>query len=171
MIPDSDVIQLGTCTRTHGRRGELHIISDNDLLSIAEDPQFLLLRLDNILTPFRLVEWREKGANAYIVALDGITTEEQAQRFCGKPVYLLRGDLSDNPDEPLLMWQDLIGYEVIDDELGPVGHIKNVDDSTINTLFLLDSEAVIPAHEDFITEIDSDQRKLYVSLPAGLIEK
>jgi len=46
-----------------------------------------------------------------------------------------------------------------------------VDDSTINTLFLLDSEAVIPAHEDFITEIDSDQRKLYVSLPAGLIEK
>ena len=138
---------------------------------MAEDAEFLLFQLDDILTPFRLVEWREKGANAYIVALEGITTEEQAQRLCGNRVYLLRSDLTDNPDEPLLMWQDLIGYEVIDDELGSVGHIQNVDDSTINTLFLLDSEVVIPAHEDFITEIDSDQRKLYVSLPAGLIEK
>ena len=44
MIADSDVILLGTCTRTHGRRGELHIISDNDLLSVAEDAEFLLFR-------------------------------------------------------------------------------------------------------------------------------
>ena len=169
MIQDSDVILLGNCTRTHGRRGELHIISDNDLLSQAEDPQFLLFRIDNILTPFRLVEWREKGANAYIVALEDIVSEEQAQRLCGCKVYMLRSDLSDNPDELLLLWQDLIGYEVVDDEMGSVGHIKNVDDSTLNTLFLLENDVVIPAHEDFITEIDSDNRKLYVSLPAGLI--
>ena len=169
MIQENEVILLGTCTRTHGRRGELHIISDNDLLSVAEDPQFLLFRLNQILTPFRLTEWREKGANAYIVSLDGITSEEQAARLCGNPVYLLRRDLTDNPDEPLLTWQDLIDYEVIDDELGPIGQIKNVDDSTLNTLFLLDSGAVIPAHEDFITSIDADARQLHVSLPEGLI--
>ena len=169
MIQENEVILLGTCTRTHGRRGELHIISDNDLLSVAEDPQFLLFRLNQILTPFRLSEWREKGANAYIVSLDGITTEEQAARLCGNPVYLLRRDLTDNPDEPLLTWQDLIGYEVIDDQIGSVGQIKNVDDSTLNTLFLLDNDAVIPAHEDFIVSIDSDARPLHVSLPSGLL--
>ena len=169
MIQENEVIVLGTCTRTHGRRGELHIVSDNDLLSVADDPQFLLFRLDQILTPFRLTEWREKGANAYIVSLDGITTEEQAARLCGNPVYLLRRDLTDNPDEPVLLWQDLIGYEVIDDEMGSIGQIKNVDDSTLNTLFLLDNNAVIPAHEDFITSIDSDAHQLHVSLPSGLL--
>ena len=169
MIQENEVIVLGTCTRTHGRRGELHIVSDNDLLSVADDPQFLLFRLDQILTPFRLTEWREKGANAYIVSLDGITTEEQAARLCGNPVYLLRRDLTDNPDEPVLLWQDLIGYEVIDNEMGSIGQIKNVDDSTLNTLFLLDNDVVIPAHEDFITEINSEARQLHVSLPAGLL--
>ena len=169
MIQENEVILLGTCTRTHGRRGELHIISDNDLLSQADDPQFVLFRLNEILTPFRLTEWREKGANAYIVSLDGITTEEQAQRLCGNSVYLLRRDLTDNPDEPLITWQDLIGYEVIDNEMGSLGQIKNVDDSTLNTLFLLDNDVVIPAHEDFITEINSEARQLHVSLPAGLI--
>ena len=169
MIQENEVILLGTCTRTHGRRGELHIISDNDLLSIADDPQFVLFRLNEILTPFRLTEWREKGANAYIVSLDGITTEEQAQRLCGNSVYLLRRDLTDDPDEPLITWQDLIGYEVIDNEMGSLGKIKNVDDSTLNTLFLLDNDVVIPAHEDFITEINSEARQLHVSLPAGLI--
>ena len=169
MIQENEVIVLGTCTRTHGRRGELHIVSDNDLLSVADDPQFLLFRLDQILTPFRLTEWREKGANAYIVSLDGITSEEQAARLCGNPVYLLRRDLTDNPDEPVLLWQDLIGYEVIDNEMGSIGQIKNVDDSTLNTLFLLDNNAVIPAHEDFITSIDTDARQLHVSLPSGLL--
>ena len=169
MIQENEVILLGTCTRTHGRRGELHIISDNDLLSQADDPQFMLFRLNEILTPFRLTEWREKGANAYIVSLDGITTEEQAQRLCGNSVYLLRRDLTDDPDEPLITWQDLIGYEVIDNEMGSLGQIKNVDDSTLNTLFLLDNDVVIPAHEDFITEINSEARQLHVSLPAGLI--
>ena len=190
MIQENEVIVLGTCTRTHGRRGELHIVSDNDLLSVADDPQFLLFRLDQILTPFRLTEWREKGANAYIVSLDGITTEEQAARLCGNPVYLLRRDLTDNPDEPVLLWQDLIGYEVIDAERSPdetggaasaeegligqkkervIGKIKSVDDSTLNTLFLLENDVVIPAHEDFITSIDSDAHQLHVSLPSGLL--
>ena len=201
MIQENEVILLGTCTRTHGRRGELHIISDNDLLSIADDPQFVLFRLNEILTPFRLTEWREKGANAYIVSLDGITTEEQAQRLCGNSVYLLRRDLTDNPDEPLITWQDLIGYEVIDTERSPdahavivplvgketggaasaeegligqkkervIGKIKSVDDSTLNTLFLLENDVVIPAHEDFITSIDADAHQLHVSLPSGLL--
>ena len=170
MIQENEVILLGTCTRTHGRRGELQIISDNDLLSVAEDPDFLLFRLDQILTPFRLTDWREKGANAYIVSLEGIDSEERAERLCGNQVYLLRRDLTDNPDEPVLLWQDLIGYEVIDGELGSLGQIKNVDDSTLNTLFLLDNDVVIPAHEDFITSIDTDTRQIHVSLPDGLLE-
>ena len=170
MIQEYEVILLGTCTRTHGRRGELHIISDNDLLSIADDPDFLLFRLNHILTPFRLTEWREKGANAYIASLDGIDSEEKAGRLCGSQVYLLRRDLTDNPDEPLLTWQDLIGYEVIDNEMGSLGQIKSVDDSTLNTLFLLDNGVILPAHEDFITSIDSTSRQLHVSLPDGLLE-
>ena len=169
MIQDSEIILLGTCTRTHGKQGELQVVSPNDLLSAANDPQFLFFRLDNILTPFRLLDWREKGTDAYIVTLDDISTEEQALRLCGSKVYLLRRDVAENPDEPLLTWQDFVGFELVDEQRGSLGQIKNVDDSTLNTLFLLEDGTILPAHEDFITSIDSNARQLHVSLPAGLL--
>ena len=181
MIQESEVILLGTCTRVHGRRGEVQVVPANSSPILGEvarsdggvstiDPEFLLFRLNNILTPVRLTDWREKGANAYILALDGIDSEERATRLGGSQVYLLRRDLTDNPDEPVLLWQDLIGYLFIDDQLGTIGQIKSVDDSTLNTLFLLDNDIVIPAHEDFITSIDTTSRQLHVSLPSGLLE-
>lgn len=169
MITDKEVILLGTCARTHGKKGDLQVNFENDLLPDADGVEFVVLRMDNILTPFRLLDWREKGAESYIISLSDVDTEEKAQRLCGKQVYLLRRDLTENPDEELLTWDDLVGYEVIDDEMGGLGKIAEVDDSTMNTLFILESDAVIPAHEDFITEIDSEAEKLYVSLPAGIV--
>lgn len=169
MITDKDVLLLGTCARTHGKKGDLQVNYENDYLPDADAVDFVVFRLDNILTPFRLSDWREKGAESYIITLDGIDSEEKAQRLCGKQIYLLRRDLTDNPDEELLTWEDLVGYELVDDEMGSLGKIVEVDDSTLNTLFVLESDAVVPAHEDFIVEIDNVNEKLYVSLPSGLL--
>lgn len=169
MILLEDVIELGTCTRTHGKRGEVQVVSENDLLSEANHPTFILFSLDNILTPFRLLDWREKGANAYILSLDGIDSEEKAKRLCERKVYLLRKDLTDNPEEELLTWADLVGYELFNTGGSRLGVIRDVDESTINTLFLLDNGTILPAHEDLITEVDSAAKRLYVDLPEGLL--
>ena len=169
MITPQQVILLGTCTRTHGKRGEVQVVADRDLLSPETNVQFVLFELDNILTPFRLVDWREKGADAYLFSLAGVDTEERALRLCGKRVFLLRSDLTDDPEDELLTWDDLIGYEVTDASLGRLGVVTEVDDSTINTLLLLDNGTIIPAHEDLIEEIDSEKKKLLVNLPDGLV--
>jgi len=169
MITDREVILLGTCARAHGKQGELQVHSDRDLLPDAGEVSFVVIRMDNILTPFRLLSWREKGADAYVLSLEGIDTEEKAQHLCGRQIYLLRRDLTDDPGEELLTWEDLVGYELQDRSQGRLGTIQDVDDSTLNTLFLLDSGAMLPAHEDFIVGIDQRQRILHVDMPAGLV--
>ncbi len=59
--------------------------------------------------------------------------------------------------------------------MGEIGTITDIDESTINTLFLLkrkenDNEIIIPASDDFITDIDSEKKILYVDLPSGLVD-
>lgn len=168
MITEQEVILLGTLARTHGKQGDLQVNYVNDLLPDA-DPEFVVLSLSNIFTPFRLLDWREKGAESYILTLDGVESEEKAQSLCGTEVYLLRRDLTDNPDEDVLTLEDMVGFDVEDVHAGPLGKIVEVDESTINALFLLENDNVIPAHDDFVVDINYTARKLIVNLPEGLL--
>lgn len=170
MIREEDTILLGTLARTHGKQGDLQLNFKDDFLNDAEEVNFLFLLLDGILTPFRLSDWRDKGAESYIVTLEGIDTEEKAAAVCGTQVYMLRSDLSEHPEADILTMDDLIGFEVVDSVAGRVGTIVEVDESTQNTLFLLDNEVVIPAHDDFVDDIDYAHKLLHVTLPAGLLE-
>ena len=57
--------------------------------------------------------------------------------------------------------------------MGELGEITDVDDTTINTLFVVDyngEELLVPAGEEMIKEIDHEQRIIRFNLPEGLIE-
>ena len=91
---------------------------------------------------------------------------EQIAELVGEEGFVLRSDVQDEGDGTLT-WQDLVGY-TIEDERKVVGKIAQVDESTINTLAILEDERMIPLHEDFIVEIDEDARILRVNLPFEL---
>ena len=68
-------------------------------------------------------------------------------------------------EESLLTWQSIVGYQVIDTDQGELGVITLVDESTINTLVTLDNDRLIPLHEDFIANIDTDKKQITICLP------
>jgi 16S rRNA processing protein RimM len=85
----------------------------------------------------------------------------------GEEAFVLRSDVQDEEDG-LMTWQDLVGYTVEDDEAGTIGQIADVDESTINTLAILEDGRMMPLHEDFILEIDEQAQILRVHLPFTL---
>ena len=129
------------------------MITDKDLLSIGlirrtrykDLPTFVFVKRDGLFVPFR---------------------SEQIAELVGEEGFVLRSDVQDEGDGTLT-WQDLVGY-MIEDEGKVVGKIAQVDESTINTLAILEDERMIPLHEDFIVEIDEDARILRVNLPFEL---
>jgi len=168
MILEEDVIRIGYLSRTHGKQGSVQCQTENDFLADA-DPAFVILRIDNIFVPFRLDDWREKNNEAYILTLDGVDTEEKGARLVGTEVWMLRSDITED-EEAILTMQDLIGFIVIDTVHGPIGTVKDVDESTLNTLFLLDDDRVLPAHDDFVEDINYSTRQIFMTLPEGLLE-
>ena len=129
------------------------MITDKDLLSIGlirrtrykDLPPFVFVKRDGLFVPFR---------------------SEQIADLVGEEGYVLRSDVQDEGDGTLT-WQDLVGFEIEDDGR-VVGKIAQVDESTINTLAILEDERMIPLHEDFIIEIDEVARILRVNLPFEL---
>ena len=163
MITNEEVIAIGKITRTHGKRGEVQCLMENEYWDNA-DATFLILSINNILVPFRVLDWRGKGSDSLIFQLDHITDELEAQQLIGYHAYMLKSDISEE-DEILPTWQSLLGYQVIDTDQGNLGTITDVDETTINTLITLNNNQLIPLHEDFIIDIQQDQQQITICLP------
>lgn len=166
MIEQSELIHIGTMRRPHGKSGELQCQMDNDYWDEAE-ADFLILLLDGIFVPFRVEDWRGKGADSLIFRLKGVDTEVKALRLVNTEAYMLRRDLNEEAEE-MMTWQDLVGYEVLNGEHVVQGKVATVNESTINTLLEMADGRLLPIHEDLIIEIDEPQKRIILDLPEGL---
>lgn len=163
MITNEQVISIGRLTRTHGKRGEVQCLLNNEYWDNSE-ANFLILKLDNILVPFRVLDWRGKGSDSLIFQLDNISDEQEAQRLVGTEAFILINDINQE-DEVMPTWQSLIGYTVVDTDQGELGTVKEVDETTINTLITLNDGRMMPIHEDFIIDLNAEDKLLTICLP------
>lgn len=174
MIRKEDVIEIGKFLKPHGLKGELNAVLDVDD-TYAEDGNPLIVEMDGILVPFYVESFRPKGSEACLVKLAGIDSQQDSRQFVNKIVYGLRSDLENYFDsEDLDIESDLIGFKMFDKELGEIGNVIDIDDSTANVLFVVESPEqrmiYVPAAEEFITAIDDERKIIETSLPAGLID-
>ena len=96
-----------------------------------------------------------------------------ARSLTGAKVYFPR-ELSDS-DEAGFGWSEIVGFKLIDSTTGrEVGTIDHVDDSTINTLFDINTPAgdslLVPAHEELIEKVDAEARAIWTRLPEGIMD-
>ena len=127
----------------------------SDLISIGylkrthnkDLPPFVFVQRDGLFVPFR---------------------SEQIATLMGEEIWVQRSDMQEEEDSDLT-WQDLVGYTIEDEgeqgEWLTVGVIASVDETTINTLAILEDGRMVPLHEDFIVEIDEHTHVLRVHLP------
>lgn len=172
MIRTEDVFKIGKFIKPHGIKGEISFSFDNDIFDKVDCP-YLICLMDGILVPFFVKSYRFKGADTALITLEDTSSDTEAKRFSGIEVYFPRKYFNEAQEAEYSI-DFFLGFEVIDQKIGAIGIISSVDESTINTLFLINNdegnEIIIPASEDFIINIDTDNKILYTSLPDGLIE-
>ena len=168
MIKEEEVYKIGKLGKTHGVRGEISFLFDDDVFD-RTDADYLILRIDGILVPFFIEEYRFKSDANAIVKFEGLDTQERARELTGCDVYFPRS-LAEG-DEGDISWNILIGFDLIEADNGrTIGRIASIDDSTLNILFCLDDGHLIPASDDLITAIDQQARTITMHIPEGLLE-
>ena len=65
-------------------------------------------------------------------------------------------------------------YAIIDNELGNIGNISEIDEKTENVIIKVihptGVEIILPFNDDFIIEIDDDLKTIHFNAPKGLVE-
>ena len=107
-----------------------------------------------------------------MVKLEGVDTAERARMFTNVDVYFPIGHV-DEADSGELSWNFFAGFRMEDVNHGVLGEVVEVDNSTVNTLFVVEcsdgEELLVPAQEEFIVGIDQKHRLITVDLPEGLL--
>jgi 16S rRNA processing protein RimM len=172
MIRPEEVYCIGKFTRTHGVQGEMALSFTDDVFDRVDCP-YLVCPMDGILVPFFIEEYRFKSDNVALIKFERIDTSEAASIFTNKEVYFPKSYAEQGGDGEY-SWQYFIGFAAEDVEHGHLGTLVDVDESTINTLFVVErsngEEILIPAQETFIEDIDHEARLIKFKLPEGLLD-
>lgn len=167
MIRESEVYKIGKIGKTHGIKGELQVFIDDDAFDRV-DADYLILKVDGIMVPFFMEEYRFKSDEICLVKFENIDTQEKARELTGCEVFFPR-DLAE-AEEHDMTYAELVGYDVVEASGNDVvGSIAYVDDTTENILFELDNGLLIPAPEELIEEVDSDNHIIIMNIPEGLL--
>lgn len=178
MINDNEITAIGKFGHPHGINGEISCFLDEpvDFSTL----RCIVVNIDGINVPFFINSSRAKGPHSTLLTIDGIADERASSEFVGKTLFALNDDCSfdsrDDDDQADGFYaEDLIGFSIVDTSRKLNGTITDIDDSTENVLFIVETKdsakpILIPVTNEYIEEIDQENRLLTVELPEGFLE-
>ena len=168
MIKREDVYKIGRLGKAHGVKGEVSFLFDDDIFDTT-DADYLILEIDGILVPFFMEEYRFRNDSLALVKFCDVDTQQRASELTGCDVYFPRTLAEDS--EGQLSLSSLVGFDIVEASNSKVvGKIAAIDDTTQNILFELEDGRLIPASDELITNIDTNQQQIIMQIPTGLLE-
>ncbi|MDR1610435.1 MAG: ribosome maturation factor RimM [Candidatus Symbiothrix sp.] len=172
MIRREDLAKIGQFRKPHGIKGEIIFTFTDDSFEDSECP-FFICEIDGIFVPFRIENYRFTSGTAGMVRLKNLSSDNKVRFLSNKDIYFPKKHLVAKPSGDSYTWDYFTGFTVIDEHFGKIGTITDVEESTLNALFIVETETdeiLIPAADEMITSIDEDKKELHVALPEGLLE-
>ena len=176
-LENQDLIKVGHVSDGHGLRGDVYVLIASGDVSWIDDLKQLYLMppgstdLRNIQT-FEIKKTKpfKKG---FIAQLTEVTDRNQSEALRKYEVWA-PSDLfvSEDGEQPYL--QEFLNFSVEDKTLGSIGVILDFSSNGFQDLFILDKKVngqaiEIPFVKQFVTEIDYQEKKIFVDLPEGLV--
>lgn len=172
-IPKTDCEKVGFFRKTHGVFGEIVLEFEPQFEMSIENADRLFVELEGLLVPFFVFEdgFRFKTENSAILAFDGVDSEKYAKRMVGSSVYLFKSEIIILPDE--LTNSELINYLLVDETLGEIGLIEQIDNYSGNIVLTVNfrgKELLVPFNDDLLIHLDKHKKILILKFPEGLLD-
>jgi len=156
---------------TYGLKGEIilkHGLGKKTSLKSLE--ALFIEEKTNSFIPYFIKSAKIKNAEQTYVKLEGIDSKEAAHKLIRNEVWLLEEDFKKfaAASAPI----SLLGFTIMnnEEELGEVLEVIEQPHQVLCKILLNGNEALIPVHEDSLKKIDTKNRKVFLSLPDGLLD-
>lgn len=173
-IPKTDCEKVGFFRKTHGVHGELVIEFEPQFENSIEQADRFFVGLDGLLVPFFVEEdgFRFKTENSAILKFNDVETEKYAKRMVGNSVYLFKNEIVMAADE--FYDSELLDYLLIDEKLGQIGVIEQVDNYSGNIVITVQfngKELLVPFNDDLLIDLDKLNKIIKLRFPEGLLDE
>ena len=165
--------QLGYITRKHGLRGEVSVLLDVDFPESYHDLEsvFLSNPENPSLVPY-FIESINITNKKCIIKFEEVNSADEADMLQSWQLFLPLDNLP-SLDDQQFYYHEVIGFQVIDKNLGPLGIIKQIYEVPGQDLLGMEyqkQEVLIPVQDEIIIYVNKEEKLLEVSLPDGLLE-
>ena len=82
-------------------------------------------------------------------------------------------DQLDELSDDQFYYHEIIDFQIVDENLGPLGKIKTIYNQPHQDLIAMDykeKEVLIPISHEHVLKANHEKKELYVNLPEGLLE-
>jgi 16S rRNA processing protein RimM len=162
-----DCFLVGTVFKLHGYKGDVNIYNEVDIPFDFNTLDYFLIEQNSELIPFFIDRARPTKPNVVLVKFEDVNSEEDARKILKREVFLPK-KLFPGKDDNAISEKQLIGYSVIDREMGELGKITFINSKTAQQLVYVSKdgkEFCFPMHEKFVKNIDTGKGKMEVEIP------
>ena len=162
-----DCFLFGTVFKLHGYKGSVNIYNNNNTPVDLTTLEYFLIEYDNDLVPHFIETARPSKRNVILVKFKDVDSEEKAKIIQKRRVYLPK-DCMPETDENNVSIEKLIGYSVIDTQLGNLGEITYINTKTAQKLIYVEKnekEFCFPMHDEFVKEVNPKERVMRIKIP------
>ncbi|TYA70005.1 ribosome maturation factor RimM [Seonamhaeicola marinus] len=167
-----DCFYLGKIVKKYSFKGEVLVKLDTDQPDLYENLDAIFLNFKNNLVPFFIEKSQLHKSDLLRIKFEDVDTEADADALIKTELFLPL-ELLPKLDGNKFYYHEVIGFTVKDKNFGDVGIITAINDSTAQALFEIDRNGVnilIPMNDEFIVEVDRDNKIITVETPEGLID-
>jgi 16S rRNA processing protein RimM len=167
-----DCFYLGKIVKKFSFKGEVMAKLDTDQPEQYENLESVFIAIGDNLVPFFVQTSSLQKTELLRLKLEDVNTEEDANALLKKDLYLplrLLPKLSGNK----FYYHEVIGFTAEDTNYGEVGEIVSINDQTAQALFEIKrghKEILIPMNDEFIVQVDRENKKIILNTPPGLID-
>ena len=166
-----EYFKTGKLVAASGLKGELIFKHELGKKTSLKDLKAIFIedKKDSFI-PWFIESTRIKNDSEIYLKLEGIDTREAAAKLSPKEVWMTEADFKKYAAKSAPA--SLLGYTIINnkDRLSEILEVIEQPHQVLCSILLNGKEALIPIHEDSLEKVDAKNRKVYVSLPNGLLE-
>lgn len=172
MMSSGNLKHIGHIRKAFGYKGELIIEIVSGSSQSYEKLESAFLDLKGARIPFIIESLSPRPDHTLLIKFKQIANREEAIKFLHCPVYVnVSQDATEDSEE--ISYEDLPGFLVRDVNYGDIGILDSILEYPEQDLFCIHAkgkEVLVPIVDDFIIEVDAQQKIIVLQTPPGLID-
>ncbi len=170
---EEEYIQIGRLGKPFGLQGAIKVQLWDEFVGLVPPKNVLFVRQGGDVIPFFFTSFKEQGAHL-LVFFEDVDNPNAAHKVAKNDIFVRKQDMPNVfLEEETSEMENVLGFEIIDTNLGKIGAILDYDEKPYQTVVLveyLEQEVMIPWVEAYILDFDEKKKSILMDLPEGLLD-